>query len=204
MCPALLPVLLSEGWRRHSRRFSYYGQFLTLPRADTPCHPSSRRCFCSARKQHIPSFRATTPGRSLPPLTFWTACGITWPGPSCRLQQDSRLLAPSSILPRGVRQCAWWLSPWRCYALQESGNWCFRWRRRNFDVVHQRNSEPDELGGKRDSADTGRSVLRDRRAEICPVCALPCRDVWRISLPDGLRPVARHGDIRFTTGLERS
>src|SRR6266851_5147075 len=202
MCPALLPVLLSEGWRRHSRRFSYYGQFLTLPRADTLSHPSSRRCFCSARKQHTLSFRATTPGRSLPPRTSWTACGITWLGPSCRSQRDSRLWAPSSILPRAARPCAWWLSPWQCCVFQESGNWCFRWRRRNSDVVQQRDSQPGELGRKRDSADAGWLVLCHRHLALCAFGGLCVPDVWRTLVPYGLWFVASDGNVRLAEGLE--
>jgi len=46
--------------------------------------------------------------------------------------------------------------------------------------------------------------FRDRSAEICPIGVLRRRDVWRISLPDGFRLVARHGNIRFTKGVERS
>ncbi len=39
--------------------------------------------------------------------TQTTYSGITWPGPSCRLQRDLRLWERSSILPRAGQRCVW-------------------------------------------------------------------------------------------------
>src|SRR5260370_32977906 len=108
------------------------------------------------------------------------------------------------MLPRGGGLWGWLLSRWRCCAFRESGNWCFRWRRRSGDVVHERDSEPNELGGKRDSADPGRSVFCDRGLAICAFGTLCARDVPGTPLPHGLRTVAGNGDVLLPRALELS